>query len=369
MFRKRVQRVIEMFDEEKLDALFIASSSNIFFLTGEVFSDLSHEAYLLVTKNDVFLFTDERYLGALTKKNFYTVVEIGRDKPISKALSDIVRHKQISRVGFEKKYLSFFEYEAISAKFDKRRSFVGCSDLIGNVRSIKEPDEIKKIEQAASLTDAAMSIAVKLLREGVSEYEIAFGIENFIKMHGASLSFPTIVAFGKHSAVPHHMTGAKKLAKEDRVVLIDMGARLDMYCADTTRVFFTQKADEELDRVFSTVLQANRAAIELFDASPSDGSLLLCDLSKTASSVVKHASLPAIPHALGHGVGIDIHELPVVHNSSTEKVKNGMVFTIEPGVYLHGKYGVRIEDLVAIVDGSMHVFSRFPKDKLVLESM
>jgi len=227
----------------------------------------------------------------------------------------------------------------------------------------KSQAKILNIEKACNLTDKAFNYILGKIKEGISEKELALKIEFFIKRHGSDIAFPPIVAFGKNSSFPHHVpTFNSQLSTLNSIVLLDFGAKLNGYCSDMTRTVFFGKPTTEQKRMYQTVLKAQQKAIEyivthLEGGSPkrSEGhdsfevdSIKASEVDKIARDYIVSQGFPTIPHSLGHGIGRKVHEPPKLSPKSKDTLKPGMVFTIEPGIYLPGFGGVRIEDVVLL---------------------
>ena len=232
---------------------------------------------------------------------------------------------------------------------------------------IKNPSLILNIEKACKLTDKAFDYILDKIREGVSEKELAFEIEFFIKKNGADIEFPSIVAFGKNSAFPHHKPTDKRLATNDQI-LIDIGAKVNGYCSDMSRTVFFGKASSEQKRMYQTVLEAQQKALETLACkeSPSRRRLLAKNLDKIARDYIISKGYPTIPHSLGHGIGRKVHEAPKLSPKSEDILKPCMVFTIEPGIYIEGFGGVRIEDVVALENCRVRLITKAPRGSIIL---
>ena len=224
-----------------------------------------------------------------------------------------------------------------------------CSTEIKSLRSIKSDVEIQKITRACEIVQQSFYETLKEIKLGVTEKYLADFIKNSMLELGAEdVSFDTIVAFGKNSAVPHHQTGDTKL-KENQVVLIDVGCTVDGYCSDLTRTVFFGNPDDEFVKTYNAVLDANLTALENITAG-----ITTCDADAFARNILKEKNVDVyFTHSLGHGLGLDIHEYPSLSPKTSDELKNGMAVTIEPGVYFDDKYGIRIEDTVILKDGKV----------------
>lgn len=251
-----------------------------------------------------------------------------------------------------------------------------------NLRVIKKPKEIQAIERACQLGDKTFKYILKKIKPGITEKQLAFEIEFFIKKNGADISFPPIVAFGANSSIPHHKTSNKQLATRE-LVLLDFGVKLNNYCSDMTRVVFFAKANPKQKKIYQIVLEAQECALEYLsrrktprgwpasqrgepNGLPRGGEIKAKEVDKVARDYIINAGFPTIPHGLGHGVGLEVHEPPRLSPKSKDILKPGMVFSIEPGIYLPGKFGVRLEDLVVLEKSGPRLLTNSSKELLVI---
>lgn len=363
-YTSRLQKIKKELSKQKLDALLISSIPNIIYLTDYAgFSTTEREAYILATKHNLFLFTDGRYTHAVKNIKHTTLKEISALSPLLKTLDEIIKKEKIISVGFEADNLTVAEYNRLKKNFLKPKAVT-----LSTLRLLKEKDEIDAIQKACALGDKAFAHVIKKIKPGVTEKELAFELESFIKKHGASLSFPTIVAFGKNAAIPHHLTRNEKL-KKNNFILLDFGVRFENYCSDMTRTVFFGKATKEEKKVYQTVYDAQQKSIELLN----NKAIKQYSIGIHASSVdlaardyVISQGFPNIPHSVGHGIGIEVHEAPTLSPKSKDMLTPGMVFSIEPGIYLPDAYGVRIEDLAVLEKTGPRLLTHAPKSLIEL---
>lgn len=233
---------------------------------------------------------------------------------------------------------------------------------------IKNPSEISNIEKACKLTDKAFNYILNKIRQGISEKELAFKIEFFIKKNGADIAFPSIVAFGKNSAFPHHVpTNNSKLITHNSIILLDFGAKVDNYCSDMTRTVFFGKPTTEQKLMHQTVLEAQKQAIDYLKSSIiNHKSISAKDVDETSRKYIISKGYRTIPHSVGHGIGLEVHEPPHLSPKSKDILKPGMVFTIEPGIYIKGSGGVRIEDVIVLKNNGLSFLSKSSRELITL---
>lgn len=353
---QRLQKVTEEFAEKGIDALFVTNQTNVSYLTG--FSGLSpneREAFLLVTKNKSYLLTFPTYYGLYCQKgDGFETLNITIDKKLHMHLSDILSREKIKKVGLEKSNLTLSEYESLQNKVPVQ--FLLTDSIVENARVIKTEKEISLIHKAAQITDKTYDYIKSQIKPGVSEKELALKIEFSLKNSGADLAFAPIVAFGFNTAIPHYLPNNKKLTTKNNLILFDFGAKVNDYCSDMTRVCFLGVPDTELAQLYEVVLSAQVNAFNSIKPGVK-GDLI----DHECREYITKAGFPPYPHGLGHGVGLNIHEDPRLKFGNEQILRANMVVTVEPGIYLEGKYGIRIEDLVVLKKGGIEVVSKSPK--------
>jgi len=343
-------------NEQHLDALLITSVPNITYLTGySHFSKEEREAFVILTKNQQYIVTDARYSEAVKKHvPRFILLEVSPQNRFEQIGRDLVKTYSLKRIGFEEQNITVAEHKKLSKLHDPNH-FTTCipiSNLVESIRIIKEPKEIQKIEQSCNLGDKAFEYILKKITLGISELELAFELEFFIKKHGANLSFPSIVAFGPNASIPHHQISEQEL-NNNEFVLLDFGVLLDDYCSDMTRTVFFGKATDEQKKMYNTVLESQKRAFNLLNTkylipNTKTKTIKAKNIDKAARDYIISQGYPSIPHSLGHGIGIEVHESPRLSPISKDELKPGMVFSLEPGIYVPNFGGVRIEDLIVI---------------------
>lgn len=314
-------------------AFLVTDPTNILYLTG-----LSVSAgCVLVSQAKYSLFVDGRYFEAAKK-----IEERGlRVLPLEELGKTL---REIGTVGIESRNVTLERMSFWKKKY-KNTKFVQTSGVIEQFRRVKFPDERARIERASAITRAVLGGIPRLLKRGITEKQLAWKIEVECKKLGSDgMAFDTIVGFGEHSAIPHHHPTDRTLRKGD-VVQIDMGAKFKGYCSDFSRVYFTATATEAQKKAMNALQEASASAIKLLKSGATNRAL---DLA--ARKVLRaHGFDKEFSHALGHGVGLDIHEgVTLSSRAELQKVKKNEVITIEPGLYFPGKWGMRIEETIVI---------------------
>lgn len=365
MFETRIKKVQEMLGDFEIDALLITSSYNIAYLSGiQAFSIEEREARILVTKQNCYLFTDARYTEMVREKApFVTLCEIVNSNPLSKQLKEIFKKEKIKQLGFEEENISYKEVSNLEEKLHGVE-LIPTQDIVEELREIKYDDEINSIRKACKLSDKAYSHVLKNIRMNMTEKEVMFELENFIRFHGGEISFPSIVAFGKNAAIPHHLSSDFRLQKSE-IILLDFGAKVDGYCSDMTRTVFISEPNEEMKKMYNATKEAQEIAINYLKTHMKDD-FETKKVSILANNHLKIKGFKSVPHGLGHGVGLQVHENPHVSPYSEEKLKPGMIVTVEPGVYVPKLGGVRIEDTVLITKDGIELLTKSSKELIVI---
>jgi Xaa-Pro aminopeptidase len=340
--KERVERLVERLPEHHLDALLVSSTENRRYLSGFTGS----AGYLLITPDQSLLFTDSRYTQqARDQSPDFRVVQMSRGWD---CLMEALKDTGVQRLGFESENVTVASYSRLMETLKAEKALSGTSllattGLVEELRVIKDDEEVALLRKAIDASDRAMD-AICPLREGMTEREVAWRMEAAMRESGAdSTSFNTIVASGPNGAMPHHRPTERTICRGEPVV-IDMGARVGGYCSDITRTVVLGDPDETFHKIYDIVLGAQLTAISIVQAGMTGAE---CD--SLARSVIEEAGYDDnFGHGLGHGVGLAVHEGPRVGPGSTDRLGLNMVFTIEPGIYLPGWGGVRIEDIVIL---------------------
>lgn len=349
----RIIALRKLLKDNELDAFFISSIPNIAYLTGYTgFSMLDRDAFVLVTNNSQYIFTHGIYKEDVKQKiKHFTLVDMKRENPISQAVKTIIEKEQIKKLAFEAFDLRVSEFDRLTNHIDKK--ILISSNLVNTLRIKKSHEEIRALKQACEIGDKAFAIISKELRTGMTETEVAALLEFYIKREGADISFPTIVAFEENAAHPHHMP-TNKLLEKNNIVLIDFGVLASGYCSDMTRTMCFGKPTTEKQRVFETVQKSQQQAVAFIERKLLKNEILRARaVDEVSRKYMIEKGYPSMPHSLGHGIGLEVHESPRLTPLSEELLEEGNIFSIEPGIYLPGNMGVRIEDLFAIENNKL----------------
>ena len=326
------------FELKKLnvDAMLITTSSNISYLSGFT----GHDSWMIVGSSQNYLITDSRYTEQAQKQCSHCKV-IERKTSLSDASAEILNKiESIKLVGIEDD-VRLDVYKLIRKKLNARLTDV--KNVVEKLRQIKDDNEIAFIKKAGDIAISALRQTLEEIKCGMSECHVAAMLDYNIRKQGSKPGFDTIVAFGANASQPHYQPGTVKLKKND-TILIDFGARYNGYTCDITRCFVFGKANKKYMAAYNAVLAAQQAAITKVAAGISVG-----EVERAARDVIAKAGLPQYGHGTGHGIGLDIHELPIVsEKASVSKLIAGQIITIEPGVYIPGSLGIRIEDDVVV---------------------
>ncbi len=336
------------------DAILISSVSNIIYLTNfPDFSSIEREGFLFITAKKQYIVTDGRYSEAVSKVADFELIEISTSLPLKKVLKTLIRKHNVKNLGLEEHDLTLGEFKKIAKVGSSFKNFKS-----ENLRVVKSQKEIRAIQKACRLGDLAFAHILKKIKQGITEKELAYEIERFIKSRGVDISFEPIVAFGKNASIPHHKSTDTKLTKQS-FVLLDLGAKINHYCSDMTRTIFFGKASSKQKNMYQVVFEAQKKAIDFINKSKKPKAR---DADALARSFILNEGFPAIPHSLGHGIGIVVHEAPHLSPKSKDILIPGMVFSIEPGIYLPGFGGVRIEDTFVLEANGLKALTKSPRD-------
>jgi Xaa-Pro aminopeptidase len=358
----RLRKLRKLIAEKGLDGLLISQPDNLRYLSG-----FTGSGWLLISGRKAILAVDFLYLEqAKEESRGFEIVHIKQE--LHNWLPGLALDLGWHKLGFEANLISYDGYQKLGEVIRAKQVNLDLVPTTGTVeqpRSIKEPEEMVLITKAVELADAVFEQAKAIIRPGVTEKEVAWEIEKNLRQNGSEgVAFEIIVASGPNSALPHARP-TEKAIRSGEPVLIDMGARINGYCSDLSRTLFLGRADRIFQRIYGIVLQAQAAAIEGIKSQ-----MAASQADQLARSVIERAGYgDAFGHGLGHGVGLAVHEFPRLGPNSSDSLTDGMVFTVEPGIYLAGQGGVRIEDMVVLENGRARVLTRADKDSFQLPAL
>ncbi len=340
----------------QLDAALITKRESYMYLSG--FTGTS--ANLVITANKAYLLTDFRYAEQSSKQA--PLFEIIQHKPdINESIIQVIHSENVKTLGFEDLAVSFSAYEVLAGKL-KGIVLKGMGPVVDEMRSIKDEQEIEIISKAVKIADDALMQVLPLIKPGITELDVAAELEYRMKKLGATApSFETIVASGLRSSMPHGVASEKKLELGDTIT-IDFGALYNHYCSDITRTVFLGQPDKRMLDIYNIVLEAQLTA-EKGAVRGRTGR----EVDKIARDIIYGKGFEGkFGHGLGHSLGLEIHENPRLSMGGNKVLENNMAVTVEPGIYVEGLGGVRIEDTIIIRDQSPQILTQAPKEIIIL---
>jgi Xaa-Pro aminopeptidase len=355
---RRLRMLRTAMNAKGLDTFLVSQPENRRYLSGFTGS----AGWLLISEKSAILATDFRYVEqARGQSPDFEIIRTKRE--LRDWFTDLISGLGCHRLGFEADFVSYEGYQKLSEAINGGQigvELVAGTGIVEHLRSIKEPEELALIAKAAELVDTAFEQVLAVVRPGMTEKALAWELEKSLRQQGSEeMPFEIIVASGPNSALPHARPTEKAISSGEPV-LIDMGAKINGYCSDFTRTFFLGKADKALRDAYDIVLKAQLGAVEGIRSG-----MDCAQADRLARSIIEQAGYGDVfGHGLGHGVGLAMHELPVVGPNSADKLVDGMAFTVEPGIYLVGQGGVRIEDTVVLENGKTRVLTKASKNIL-----
>ncbi len=363
--KARVEKLRRMVKEQGLDSILITQPQNSLYLSGFGPSVQPDEiaGALLITEDGSILMTSFIYLEQAEREapEFRLFKAERGDEGTVKALQCLLGEVGAKRVGFEAEHLTFARYQkwaSVSAEL------VATSGLVEEIRAVKEPDEIEAIRKAVALADETYAYLCEYIRPGLTEREVAWEAEVYMRQGGAEkIAFDLIIAGGPNGALPHAATTERTL-REGEPIVIDMGAQVEGYHSDLTRTIYLGEPDAKFQEIYALVRRAQENALEGIRAGMKGK-----EADGLARQVIEQAGYGEyFGHGLGHGVGLAVHEKPRATQTSEEELQPGMILTVEPGIYISDWGGVRIEDMVVIREEGVEVLSRASKEPTLLSS-
>lgn len=356
-FKTRMDGVREQLRSARLSAVLVTHPADWYYLTGFT----GESGVLLVEQSGVKLVTDGRFTRQAQEETT-GVLLVEQKGALMEFTGRFLAQQRKRRIAFDPARLTVAQIQQLKKAAGRRVTFSPTPGMVSGLRMRKDVTEIARMRQAAILAGDVLSAAVSLLKPGVTENDIGAEIEYRMRRGGATgPAFETIVAFGERSALPHARPTAKRLRKNELVVL-DLGAILAHYCSDITRTVYVGRAPGRVKKLYGAVLEAQTAAVAAVRAGVSCG-----DVDAAARQVLARYKLDQyFTHSTGHGLGLEVHEDPRLARGQQGRLEPGFVVTIEPGVYLPGFGGIRIEDDVAVYPEKTELLTRIPRDLIEL---
>ncbi|CAM2986160.1 Xaa-Pro peptidase family protein [Paenibacillus sediminis] len=358
----RLQTLTQYMNDNNVQALLITDPKHVYYLTG--FASDPHERFLglvLQLDKEPVLIVPALDAEAAHASSSVTKIVTHTDTDHPYELLKQQLPSVLENLGIEKDHLSVVRYEALQEVLNVN-SYIDIGPWLRDMRVLKSPEEVNRMKHAVNLIEEVLRQSVSRVKTGVAEVELVAEIEYLMKKLGADgPSFDTMVLTGEKTALPHGVPGTRKV-QPGEFIMFDIGVYANGYASDITRTFAVGDINDELVAIYNTVLAANEQAIHAVKPNVSFASI---DLA--ARNLIENAGYgPYFMHRLGHGLGMDVHEYPSVHSKNSDLLKPGMVFTIEPGIYVQGRGGVRIEDDVLVTESGIEVLTSYPKELTVI---
>lgn len=352
---KQIEKLVEKMRKDEISQYIVSSTEDIFYLTGEWIDSGERLLTLLIDTNAQPILVINK-LFPIENENLNIVYYSDSDNPV-KILSEFIQKNK--NIAIDKNWPSHFLINLMNIKsiipLDK-------SIFIDELRMIKSPEEIKKMRESSKLNDQAIEEVIDLIPEMLPEKYVARAAENIINKIGFSgVSFSPLIAFGENGGEPHHESNMTKIKNGDSVI-IDMGGIKDRYCSDMTRTVFYGEPGDTARKVYDIVLKANLKAIETTKPG-----VKFSEIDLAARNYIEEKGYGEFfTHRTGHSIGINVHEWPYVSKDNEMIVRPGMVFSIEPGIYIPNQFGVRIEDLVLVTENGVEILNNYSKEMKIL---
>lgn len=348
------EKALELVKKTGADAVLVSDLANIRYLSGYT----NDTGYLLITEKNRYLLTDFRFITqARAEAKNYEVIET---RSYAKVLAELIAKEELSVLAFEEENLSYSVYRTFSEAFGCR--MLPIANILATLRRVKTAEELVLMKEAEHIGDRALKMLLPELKPGITEGSVAAKLEYYMRSLGAeAVSFPSIVASGLNSAIPHAMPGEKKLETGDFITM-DFGCKYHGYCSDMTRTVVLGKANEKQKEIYNIVLEAQLTCLELMKP----GSICKDVHNRAVEVISKYGYGQYFGHGLGHSVGLEIHENPACNARCEAVLEPGIVMTDEPGIYIEGFGGVRIEDMLVITENGYENFAESPKELIEL---
>lgn len=364
MMKNRIERLFEYIAREKknVDCVLISRATfpdiNFFYFSNASGGLFEGSFLILYPDGASKLFTSSMEKEAAEKSggDFEIYVYSSREERI-KLLKENIKGDNL---GLSFSSITYFEVERLRETF--KGNLIDISKEINFTRAIKDSDEIKQIKTASEITSKTFSQVPSILEEGMTEAELSFEIEFSLRKNGATaISYDTIAAFGANSSLPHYESSNSKLKKSD-FVLLDFAGKYNRYCSDMTRTFFFKEASREQEKIYETVLESQLLGLDALKPG-----VIACEIHNAVSKFIDSTEYKGtFIHSVGHGVGLETHDVPGLGPISDYTIEENMVLTIEPGIYIPNFGGVRIEDTVVVKKGKPEILTPFTKELLII---
>lgn len=356
MIQQRIAKLRSQLKEYQVEGILVTDPYNRRYITG--FTGTA--GIPLITTDETLFITDFRYVEqAAEQAKEYQIIE--HKGTIGQKLAEILEKKKISRLGFEQHHLTYATYQDYSKQFSKTK-LVPLPNLLIRQRMIKDEQEIELIRQAVKIVDQAFEYIVGIIKPGMKEVEVALELEYYMRKLGAQASaFDIIVASGARSALPHGVASSKVIEPGDFVTL-DFGAVYQGYCSDITRTIAVGNPPQKLKDIYAICLEAQeRGVTHIKPGLTGREADAIC-----RDYITEHGYGAHFGHSTGHGLGLEVHEFPRLSHQVEERLQPGMVVTVEPGIYISGLGGVRIEDDLLLTEAGNEVLTRSPKELIII---
>lgn len=351
----RVKKLLQIMEMRKADAALITTAENVTYYSGF----MGTSSQLIITQDERLLFTDFRYTEQAAAQTDFKIIETKGQTRIQ-TIFEHAKKRGVEKIGIDLSGVLFPSYKAYAGHI-RENDIIDLSDDISSQRALKDSYELALIEKGARHNDLLFFHLCGLIREGITEQDIKAEIIYYMHKNGAESAFSPIVASGENSSLPHATPSGRKLKAGD-LLTMDYGCRFEGYCSDFTRTVAISHIDKEQQKVYDIVNRAGEIGIAALKAGIAARSVDAASREYIAKSGYENA----FGHGLGHGVGLIIHEAPAISEVSDAVLKEGMVVTVEPGIYIEGRFGVRIEDLCVIKKSGCVNLTAAPREVIII---
>ncbi len=353
--KQRINEVQKLIKHKKLECLLLTTPANVTYTTGFT----GHDSWAAITPHQVYLLTDSRYTEQAEKECQHCQV-LERSGSMAQLVASLCKRLRRLRTLHIEDAITCSSFAALKKAVAIP---VKTSSSIEGQRSLKDPWERKLTRQSVRMAITAFERTIQEIQPGLREFEVAALLDYHIRRQDATNAFDTIVAFGPNGSHPHHQPGSRKLKAND-TILMDFGARYRGYCSDITRSFSIGRTAPLFSKAYQTVREAQVTAIKALRPN-----VKLSDVDQSARHIIQEAGFPVYGHGTGHGIGLNIHEAPSINSTTPNRAQSGQIVTVEPGIYLPGKFGIRLEEDVLITDKGAKILTQACQQVSSLEDM